>query len=76
MCDLAADLGVIAARHGAAQRFASEREALADLARDGVVRLAGDRVEIVEECRMLARAVAAVFDTRLAPAEGRHAAAI
>ena len=66
MCDLAADLGVIAARHGAAERFASEREALADLARDGMVRLEGDRIEMVEECRMLVRAVAAVFDTRLA----------
>ncbi len=76
MCDLAVDLGAVAARHGADADFIAERRALGDLARQGVVRLSGDRVEIVEDCRMLARAVAAVFDTRLAPAEGRHAAAI
>ncbi len=77
MCYLAADLGEIAARHGAGSAcFAPERSALQELARQSVVRLEGDRIEIVEECRMLVRVVAALFDSYLDRSAGRHARAI
>jgi oxygen-independent coproporphyrinogen-3 oxidase len=76
MCDLAVDLAAVARRHGAGADFAAERRALAVLAADGVVRLAGDRIEVAPENRLLVRAVAAVFDQYLAPTPGRHAAAI
>jgi len=77
MCYLAVDLGEIAARHGAdPRRFAPERRALEDLARQGIVRLAGERIEVAEGCRMLVRVVAAAFDAYLDRAAGRHARAI
>lgn len=77
MCYLAADLGAIAARHGAdARHFARERPALEELARESIVRLVGDRIEVVESCRMLVRVVAATFDAYLDRAAGRHARAI
>ncbi|MGO8917043.1 MAG: oxygen-independent coproporphyrinogen III oxidase [Stellaceae bacterium] len=77
MCYLAVDLGEIAARHGTdAAGFAPERRALQDLAQHGIVRLDGDRIEIVEACRMLVRVVAAVFDTYLDRSGDRHARAI
>jgi oxygen-independent coproporphyrinogen III oxidase len=77
MCYLACDLGEIAARHGAdATRFAAERSALQELAGQGIIRLAGDRIEILEECRLLVRVVAAVFDAYLDRSADRHARAI
>ena len=77
MCYLAADLGEIAARHGTdAARFAAERDKLEELALQGIVRLEGDRIEVVEECRMLVRVVAAVFDGYLDGTAARHARAI
>ena len=77
MCYLAVDLGEIAARHGSdAAAFAPERSALQDLARQGIVRFEGDRIAVVEECRMLVRVVAAVFDTYLDRSAGRHARAV
>lgn len=77
MCYFAADLGAIAARHGSdAARFAPERRALRELAQQGIVRIHGDRIEIVEAYRLLVRTVAALFDTYLEPSAGRHAKAI
>jgi oxygen-independent coproporphyrinogen III oxidase len=77
MCYLEVDLAAIAARHGVGiAAFAGERAALAELAGHGVVRLDGDRVAVTEECRMLSRVVAAVFDTYLDAAGSRHARAI
>ena len=77
MCYLEVDLAAVAASHGTdPARFDEERERLADLARAGVVRLDGDRVVINEDCRMLARIVAAVFDAYLDTSAGRHARAI
>ena len=77
MCYLAANLGEIAARHGTtAASLTRARPALEALARDGIVRLSGSRIEIAEECRMLARIVAAAFDSYLDPSAARHARAI
>jgi oxygen-independent coproporphyrinogen-3 oxidase len=77
MCYLDVDLAEVAARHGVAPAaLAAEQEGLAELARAGIVRLDGQHVSVVEECRMLTRAVAAVFDTYLAAQPGRHARAI
>lgn len=77
MCYLKVDLAAQAARHGVDLAiFGRERAALADLAEQGVVRLDGHRVTVNEDCRMLSRVVAAVFDTYLDAAAGRHARAI
>ena len=40
------------------------------------MRLEGDRIEVVEECRMLVRVVAALFDAYLDRTAARHARAI
>ncbi len=77
MCYLAVDLASVASRHGIAPAaLAAEQAELAGLARAGIVRLEGGRVSVAEECRMLTRAVAAVFDAYLSAAPGRHARAI
>jgi oxygen-independent coproporphyrinogen III oxidase len=77
MCGLGCDLGAALRRHGAAaDAFAAERAPLAAMARDGLVRLDGDRLTVPAEHRALVRAVASVFDRHLPPAGGRHAPAI
>jgi oxygen-independent coproporphyrinogen III oxidase len=77
MCYLEVDLAAEASRYGVdSASFVEENATLADLAAQGVVRLAGDRVIVNEDCRMLTRIVAAVFDTYLDAAAGRHAKAI
>ncbi len=77
MCYLEVDLASVASRHGIAPAaLAAEQAELAGLARAGIVRLEGGRVSVAEECRMLTRAVAAVFDAYLSAAPGRHARAI
>jgi oxygen-independent coproporphyrinogen-3 oxidase len=77
MCYLEVDLAAQAARYGVdPASFVEEHARLAELAEQGIVRLDGDRVTVNEECRMLARVVAAVFDTYLDAASGRHAKAI
>jgi oxygen-independent coproporphyrinogen-3 oxidase len=47
------------------RHFARELEALAPLAADGLVELAGDRIEVTPLGRLLVRNVAAVFDAFL-----------
>jgi oxygen-independent coproporphyrinogen-3 oxidase len=77
MCYLAVDLAAQAARHGVdLASFAEERAALHDLAAEGIVRIEHDQVTLNEDCRMLVRVVAAVFDTYLDGTSGRHAKAI
>jgi oxygen-independent coproporphyrinogen-3 oxidase len=77
MCFLEVDLGEVAASHGVPRaELAPMLEALAVLERDGVVRLAGDRVAVNEECRALVRSVAAAFDAYLNPTTGRHSLAV
>lgn len=77
MCYLEVDLASVASRHGIAPAaLAAEQAELAGLARAGIVRLEEGRVSVAEECRMLTRAVAAVFDAYLSAVPGRHARAI
>jgi len=75
MCDLEVDLASVAREHAVSCDFALERAALANLARDGLVELAGDRVAVKPAMRPFVRTVAAVFDNRR-PATGTHAPAV
>jgi oxygen-independent coproporphyrinogen-3 oxidase len=56
--------------------FAAERVALADLAGEGLVEIANDRIRLTDLGRPLMRVVAAVFDRYLEPLAGRHASAV
>ncbi len=77
MCDLSVDLGEVATRQGAdVAAFAESRHALDDLARAGLVDVAGTVVRVRPEARPLARVVAAAFDAYLAAGRGRHSAAV
>jgi oxygen-independent coproporphyrinogen-3 oxidase len=77
MCTQRVDLAAVAHRHGFPDEvFARERETLARLAEEGVVRLDGPVVALAPDCRLLMRTVAAVFDAYLAQGAGRHARAV
>lgn len=77
MCDYRANLGEICARFGAdATALVDETPELRTLARDGLVRVQGDLVEVAEAARPLVRVVAAAFDQYLARAPGRHSRAV
>jgi len=76
MCDLAVDLESAAAMHHLPDfRFAREREALAALAAEGIVRISGSRITVPEAMRPIVRVVAAVFDASR-PAIAAHAPAV
>jgi oxygen-independent coproporphyrinogen III oxidase len=76
MCDLAVDLDAVAALHGLPGfGFRRERAILADLAKEGLVRIAGTRVAVPESMRPLTRVVAGVFDTCRSPGT-THAQAV
>ena len=77
MCDLAVDVGAVAAAHGRdAGTFDAELAAMDDLVADGVAVLEGRRVSVPESARPLMRIVAARFDTHLATGAGRHSRAV
>jgi len=77
MCDLEVDLGQAAEQYGEGSScFAAERIALADLAGEGLVEIANDRIRLTDLGRPLMRVVAAVFDRYLEPLAGRHASAV
>jgi Coproporphyrinogen III oxidase and related Fe-S oxidoreductases len=77
MCDLEVDLDAAAHRFGKPLSiFAPERPALAELAGEGLVEIAGDRIRLTGLGRPLMRVVAAVFDRYLDPMAGRHARAV
>lgn len=76
MCDLAVDLdAVIEMHHFTDFDFTLERAALAALAADGIVRLAGSRIIVPDAMRPFVRVVAAVFDASRA-ATATHAPAV
>ncbi len=72
MCDMAVDLD----QFGGARLYAGELVRLHEMAGDGLVRVDGSRITVPEGARPLIRAVAAVFDTYLRPAQGRHSMAV
>jgi oxygen-independent coproporphyrinogen-3 oxidase len=77
MCDLAVDLTAISKAFGfAPDHFEHEIDALAELAKDGIVAIAGSRVLVPEPARPLIRVVASVFDRYLGAAAVRHARAV
>lgn len=77
MCDLSVDLEEVAARHGTdIAAFAESRRTLGDLARAGLVDVAGTVVRVRPEARSLTRVVAAAFDAYLGGGRGRHSAAV
>ena len=64
MCDFALDLRDLAARRGVdvAERFAPELARLADLARDGLLAVTPDRIDVTPKGRLLVRNICMVFD--------------
>lgn len=77
MCDYRVDLGRIAQTHGmSVDAVADGMERLDELARDGLVRLDGDRVSITEAGRPFVRLAAAAFDAYLHHAAARHSVAV
>jgi oxygen-independent coproporphyrinogen-3 oxidase len=74
MCDLAVDLTTVA--DGPLAIFASELEALSNLASTGLVIIEGARLLVPEAMRPFVRKVAAVFDTYLQHSEMRHSRAV
>jgi oxygen-independent coproporphyrinogen-3 oxidase len=64
MCDFALDLRDLAARWDVdvAARFAPELARLADLARDGLLAVTPDRVDVTPKGRLLVRNICMVFD--------------
>jgi oxygen-independent coproporphyrinogen-3 oxidase len=70
MCDFAVDLD------GAAGWFASELEALAPLAADGLVEIGDQVIRVPPATRPLVRAVCAVFDRYLERGMARHSRAL
>jgi oxygen-independent coproporphyrinogen-3 oxidase len=67
MCGSAVDFGAIAAAHGVDFRnyFATELEALAPLAADGLVEIGAGSIAVTPRGRLLIRTVAMVFDRHL-----------
>lgn len=77
MCDLEVDLDAVAQSHGMdSGMFRDSLRALDDLAKDGVVSIAGNRVRIAENWRAATRLVCAAFDTYLENGIGKHALAV
>jgi oxygen-independent coproporphyrinogen III oxidase len=64
MCDFALDLRDLAARRDVdvAQRFAPELARLAELAKDGLLTLTPDRIDVTPKGRLLVRNICMVFD--------------
>ena len=76
MCDLEADVAMIAGDCGSDERFAAELRALQPLVCDGLVRLTGSRIAIREKGRPFVRLVASVFDSHLQQNRTRHSVAV
>ena len=76
MCDLRADLAAICTAHGRETAdLAAELRQLDELKRDGLLRRAGDGIEVPENGRPFVRSVCAVFDAYLAESETRFSRA-
>ncbi len=77
MCDLEVDLGSYAGRQDAhAPDLADALTALAPLQADGLVRIDGDHIEVLEAGRLAVRSVCAAFDNYLATGAGRYSPGI
>ena len=76
MCDLGVDLAALTRDYGAGARFDEERQELARLAAEGIVKVDGDRVAVTDMGRPFVRIVAAVFDAYLRQSRQRHSIAV
>jgi len=77
MCDMEADLPVIAARHEAgAALLADASSSLDDLADDGIIEWNGSRLRVTEMGRPFVRHVAACFDPYLSKGTAQHSASV
>ena len=77
MCDFGVDVGGICARHGsAAEAVLSSSARLQSLISDGVVKLDGTALAVMDDSRFLVRSVAAAFDAHLAGSGQRHSRAV
>ena len=77
MCDLAVDLDAVCARHGRTADYVADGiAALASLRECGAVEVAGGRVRVKPEARLLLRLACAAFDRRFEPTPHRHARAV
>lgn len=72
LCDFELDLSAF----GGAAAFPRELEELAPLARDGLVRIEGDRLSIPEDARAFSRLVAQRFDAYRDIGQTRHSRAV
>ena len=75
--DLAVDLDAVCARHGRTADYVADGiAALASLRECGAVEVAGGRVRVKPEARLLLRLACAAFDRRFEPTPHRHARAV
>jgi oxygen-independent coproporphyrinogen-3 oxidase len=75
MCDGSVDLDEAAARFGAAPGW-WDRDALDELAADGLLTRSGPRIALTPAGRPLCRVVAAAFDAYLPRSEAKHSVAV
>jgi oxygen-independent coproporphyrinogen-3 oxidase len=77
MCDFAADIGAICARHGAgADAMLKSAPRLKELVSDGIVEIKGSSLKVTDKSRFLVRSVAAAFDTHLDQSQRLHSHAV
>jgi len=77
MCDFSVDVAEICRRHGADPGLlAAELEKVDALAEDGIALREDTRISVAHHARPLVRVLCAAFDSHLAEAQGRHAAAV
>jgi oxygen-independent coproporphyrinogen-3 oxidase len=77
MCELRADLGELTDEFGKPRdTFSTECRALDEFARDGLVTIKDDVVEISPDARAYVRLVASVFDRYLTPSPAGHSPAL
>jgi oxygen-independent coproporphyrinogen-3 oxidase len=77
MCDFGVDLGPICARHSsAAEAMLGSSARLQDLISDGVVKLEGTSLTVMDDSRFLVRSVAAAFDAHLDGSKQLHSRAV
>ena len=76
MCNFSVDLDAVADESDIAIDFVAEREELAPLEADGLLRIEGRRVTVTQSGRPFVRLAAAAFDAHLAKSRARHSVAV